>query len=783
MLKKTERATAVCVLLGIAVVVAFWPAVGANFVVYDDPEYVAENAQVRQGLSWSNMVYAFTSFRTGNWFPLTWLSHMLVVQLFGLDPSLHHLANIALHIANSALLLVALDRMTGAFWRSALVAGLFALHPMHVESVAWVSERKDVLSTFFFMLMLLAYSRYASPKVENPASSGESIEPRTTGIKNRAGWYWLALVLFACGLMSKSMLVTAPFLLLLLDFWPLGRLRPAGGAKDETSAGAKTKSEILRANLPFLVEKIPFFALSAAASVVTFRAQKGGGALDMIPNLSLGARIANALVSYCRYLGKLVWPLQLSGFYPYRGHWPFITVALASLLFLAVSAVVLLTRRKRPSMLVGWLWFVGSLVPVIGIVQAGLQSIADRYTYLPYIGLFIAFAWVAPDLASPDWWRRLAICAPVSAVLLALIMLTQHQTKYWRDTRTLFEHAAAVSPGSVVAQNNLGNCLVDAGESAEAAKHFAEAVRLQPDSRTPLENLANCIGLEPDRWPEAIELYRRALKIEGAPTTQYNFACLLFRKGDFAEGEAHLREALRLMPDYLQARFYLGLLKFQQHSNAEAVQELSAALRLQTNFAPAHIVLGEVLTEQQKWEEAVAHLRAGLEEMPGSVEGHQSLGVALVSQGKFAEGMPELQLALKSSPDAKTHYHYALALHALGKFDEALTHYREAVRLEPENPDYLNDLAWLLATCAKDGVRNGEQAAQLAEKACSLRDQEARFWGTLDAAYAEAGRFDDAIATAQKARDLAVGAGQHDVADAAERRLVLYKERKPYHQS
>ena len=801
-MKNSDRTLAIGALLGFATIVAFWPAVSANFVTYDDPYYVWNNAQVRQGLSWSNVGWALTTFETGNgpcWHPLTWLSHMLVVQLFGLDPSLHHIVNIALHIANSVLLLMVLDRMTGAFWQSALVAALFALHPTHVESVAWVSERKDVLSTWFFLLMLLAYAKYAECRRRPEAAQSnrsrtgvgnEQSLPRDkapgAGLTSTATgkWYLLTIVCYALGLMSKPMLVTAPFLLLLLDFWPLRRVVGINYQTSREEVGSPSRlafrAEVIRPNVPLLLEKFPFFVLSAIVSGVTFCAMKGGGALDTLTNLSLGGRIENALVLCCRYLGKLVWPVNLSLTYPYPGRWPLVTVALATVLLLAISAVAILRWRNQPSLLVGWLWFLGSLVPVIGIVPAGTQDMADRYTYIPFIGLFIAAAWVDLKFITEHPWSRLLIWTPVLALLVILVVLTQNQTACWRDTRTLFQHAVDVTPDSALAQNNLGGCLLAAGESEAAKQHFAEAIRLKPDSRPALENLANIIGTAPEGWAESTALYQRALKIENAASIHQNFANLLFRKGDFDEGEAHLREALRLQPDNVQARFDLGLLKFQQHNYGVAEQELMRVIQIQTNFAPAQILLGQVLTEQQKWEQAIPYLQAGLEQIPAHIGGRKSLGIALVSQGRFAEALQELEIVVQASPDAKTHYNLALALHAAGRFDEALAHYRQAVQLEPEVPDYSNDLAWLLATCPRDDVRNGEEAVRLAEKVCRMRDQEARFWGTLDSSYAEAGRFEEAMSTAQKALDMAVAAGQKEVAEAAGKRLGLYRERKAY---
>jgi tetratricopeptide (TPR) repeat protein len=750
--------------------------VSSDFVFYDDPDYVTDNAHVRQGLSWSNIGWAFTTNAAGNWHPITWLSHMLDVQLFENQASMHHLVNLALHIASSVVLLLALERMTGAFWRSTFVAALFALHPMHVESVAWVAERKDVLSGLFFMLTLWGYTEYVrrvedrgsvenderNPKPQIPSLPGPSPKASTFHLRASA-CYLLAVALFALGLMSKPMLVTLPFVLLLLDYWPLRRFQ-------------------LSTLWPLLREKLPFFLLAAISSTLTFRAQLGKGALEMIPDLSLGARIGNALVSYCRYLGKLVWPVQLSVFYPHPGHWPIRVVALAALLLLVISALAWVLRRRQPSLIVGWLWFLGTLVPVIGFVQAGSQAMADRYTYLPYVGLFIGIAWLNWERLSVSVPRpQVALFLPAISFLTALALLTWKQTGYWRTTRVLFEHAVAVTPDSEVAQNNLAGCLMMAGENAAAEAHYREAARLQPGSRMTLENLAKCISPDPQRRSEAAELYQRALKAGGTASTHYNFACLLLQKGELAEAESHLLTALQMKPDYVQARFNLGVLKHQQRKYDEAAQAMEAVLELQPAFAPAQLELGAILVEQQKWDQAIVHLKAGLQNMPDHLEGRRALGIALVAQGRFSEALPELQIALQGGPDARTHYNLGLAHHGLDQFDDALAYYREAVRLAPDVPDYLNDLAWLLATCPKAELRNGDEAVRLAEKACRLSgDKDARFWGTLDAAYAEAGRFEEAAATARRTRELASAAGQKDIAEAAEKRLQLYDSHQPY---
>jgi tetratricopeptide (TPR) repeat protein len=753
--KMIQWAAGACLCL----VVFFSPVFSSDFVYYDDPAYVTANSHVLGGLSVQNIGWAFQTFDAGNWHPLTWLSHMSDVQVFGLESWAHHAVNLALHVFNSLLLFSVLRRLTGEHWRSALVAGLFAVHPMHVESVAWVAERKDVLSGFFFLLTLCAYLRYCS-------------ESNTS----KVGWYGTSLFLFALGLCSKAMLVTTPFVLLLLDWWPLKRLGTAPSANHSEFSAPKTKVWFL------LLEKLPFLMLSAVSSALTFRAQKAGGAFEMLADVSLSGRIANAIVSYCRYLGKLFWPMHLSVFYPHPGHWSSGIVLSCAALLLVVSLIAFFLRTSRPFLLLGWLWFVGMLVPVIGIVQVGLQSLADRYTYLPYIGLFIALVWAAPLQWASSILRRRVLATAAGVVLCLLGLRTFSQARYWSNTRTLFEHAVSVSPDNAVAQNNLGNCLMSAGEITAAEVHFAKAVGLNPRYRIAIDNLGSCIARDPQRWEEARRLFQWALTIENSPTTHYNLGFLDIQEGQVPEAENHLRAALKLKPDYVQARFNLALLLYGQGRLNDAAGELRKVLEAQPTLAIAHVKLGVILTDQQQWNAALSELKLGLQQIPNHPEGCEAMGAALLAQGQYSEALPYLQIGLATDAGSKAHYRLAVCLHAAGMYDEAASHYREAVVQKPNEPEYLNDYAWLLAACTRPEIRDGNRARDYAAKACQLTAYtNAAFVGTLAAADAEAGKFEGAITNAQRAISLAQSNNAPETVSKNRELLELYRQHKGAH--
>jgi tetratricopeptide (TPR) repeat protein len=817
-MKNTRRAALTCVLLGAVTLAAFWPVIHNDFVSYDDREYVTQNPHVLAGWTWANAGWAFRTGHAGNWHPLTWLSHILDVQLFGLRPAWHHLTSLLLHAVNAVLLLILLRRLTGAFWRSLCVAALFALHPLHVESVAWVAERKDVLSAFFFLLTLWAYARYAEvqspkPKVQSQAggdgsqesqsaasTSDPHRESRITNHQSRITFhsslfYVLSLFCFALGLMSKPMLVTLPCVLLLLDFWPLGRLRSA-------------------TVVSLVVEKVPFLALSLASSVLTFLIQQGAGAVSSLETLPIEFRLSNALISYVRYATKMFWPAKLAVIYPVPTEWPALWVAGAVLVLAGVSMLALYRARKAPYLAFGWLWYLGMLVPVIGLVQVGQQSMADRYSYLPLIGLFVAIVWSAAEISArwPGTRSGLALCA--AAVITACVVLTWNQAGYWRNSASLFEHALAVTRDNAVAQNNFGVTLLDAGNLVAAEGHFTEAIRLKPNYPDALGNLGLCRAQQ-GRLEEAGDLFQRCLKAQPTASAHYNLASLLSEQGKLEEAEAHYQAALRLKPEFVEAWYNLGALEAKRGRMEESAQDYATVLRIRPDHAEAHLSLGAWLAGQKKFDEAIVHFKAALRAAPDKADAHFNLAAAFNAKGEFAlaatqfeeacrlhpedlDARENLALALlyggrmsdaarhfrevlRVRPDARTHYYLGLALDSQGHAEDAVYHYREAVRLGPNTPLYLNDLAWFLATNPKAELRDGAEAVRLAERACQLSGgKEARFWGSLDAAQAETEHFAEATATANKAREMALAAGQKDIADRAAERLALYRAGKPY---
>lgn len=505
--------TAVALALAAVTLLVYLPIRHHGFVNYDDPDYILNNSHVKAGLTWPGIVWAFLSSEASNWHPLTWISHMADCQMFGLNPAGHHLVNVLFHIANAVLLFLLLQRLTGALWRSAFVAALFAWHPLHVESVAWASERKDVLSAFFWMLALLAYTRHVTGDKWQVKRKADIMSPVTC---HSSRFYWLALFFFACGLMSKPMVVTLPFVLLLVDFWPLRRI-------------STFKSQIPDLSR-LLLEKIPFFALTIASCVVTRLAQSGG--VWSGDSLTLKFRLANALMSYVRYLGKMFWPTDLALIYPYPHHWPLAGVIAAGLLLALISILAIYWAKRFPYLAVGWFWYLGTLVPVIGLVQAGIQSMADRYTYLPSIGLFIIVAWGLNDLVS-SYPQKVKIAGLAGGLALAgCLAVMSIQLNYWRSSLALFSHTIEVTTDNYAAENCLGTVLENLGKPDDARRLYADSVRIEPDFPLGQFNLG-MILLEQGRAEEASNHLAIAARLAlGDPVMQYDFGIYLSQHGN-----------------------------------------------------------------------------------------------------------------------------------------------------------------------------------------------------------------------------------------------------------
>ena len=553
------------VLLMLGTLSAYWPATSHDFVNYDDPDFVTSNVHIQRGLTWDNVKWAFCNPVVGNWHPLTMLSHMLDCQMYGLNPWGHHLTNVLLHAANTALVFLLLHSLTGTMGRSWMVAALFGLHPLHVESVAWVAERKDVLSTFFGLLCLMAYARYAgASKVQSPKS-----EPGNPTFP----YYWAALIFFALGLMSKPMLVTLPFVLLLLDYWPLNRIG---------------HSEFSIRNFTRLVlEKTPFFALAAVMCVVTYWVQQHTGMMHSLENVPLGARLENALISYCRYLEKLFWPTDLAVFYPYPDHWPTFQVLLAGGLMAGISAFVFVQRARHPYMLMGWLWFCGTLVPVIGLVQVGGQSMADRYTYIPSLGILIPVVWGVYDLAKRWRYHQMALGGVGCAAIVLSTSLTRQQLGYWQNNESLYWHALAVTENNYLAHHNLGIALFKKGRIDEAIGQYREALRLEPDYAEAHYNLGAALGAKGQTDDAAIQ-FQEAIQIQPDYAEAHsNLGTALSRAGRINEAIVQFQQAIRLQPDNAEFHYDLGAALGMAGRIDEAIIQFQEALRLKPDFAAA----------------------------------------------------------------------------------------------------------------------------------------------------------------------------------------------------
>lgn len=653
------------ILLAIALVtvLAYLPVLQDGFLNYDDTQYLVNNVNIQNGLSWAEVKWAFTSFYCSNWHPLTWIGHSINFELFRLNPAGHHFINVLVHAANACLLFVLMFRLIGLLWPSAFVAALFALHPLHVESVAWIAEFKDVSSTFWGLLALLAYAHYTGNdgieiSLEKENKTGNAVLARN---HRRVLFYWLALACFAMSLMCKSMLVTLPFVMLLLDWWPLKRMQ------------AVTRC---------VVEKIPFVLLSVGVSILTFQAQRATAMASLI-DVPLHTRLENAAVAYCGYLEKVIWPANLAILYPLSveiSTWKFVIALMAVLI---VFTLVLLAMRSQPWLTVGLFWYFGTLIPVIGIVQVGSQAMADRYTYFPTIGIFFAatltIAYYANRFRIPT-----VLPASSAAIVLGLCLIrTQDQLQYWRDTKTMFAHTLEVTGNNPL-------CHLKIGEVYEN------------------ENMLD----------EALAEYQLALSLNNIQPSIYN-------------------------------------------------------------------AIGRILSEQNRFQEAVDAFHAAVKLKPEEPGFHDSLGIALIELGRFKEAENEFSEAIRLQPTyAPANFQMGRALLKQGSGTEAMKYFQEALRLEPNNLQMLVYVARVLAADTDATVRNGIEACKFAERAAGLRSGKQPFvLDTLAAAYAEAGRFDDAINKEKQAIKLGEEMGLNDDRDAMQRRLALYVTHQPWRES
>jgi tetratricopeptide (TPR) repeat protein len=654
--KPDVRAILVCLALFCGTLLIFSRAVNHDFMDLDDPDYVTANTHVQAGFTANTVQWALTSGDAANWHPLTWFSHVLDWRLFGKDPRGHHATNVVFHALNAVLVFLVFRRLTGAFWTSAICAALFAWHPLRVESVAWIAERKDVLSGFFGLLTLLAYARYVEKMKNNETFN---IQHSTFNTQ----WnYWLALLFFALGLMCKPMLVTLPFLMLLLDWWPLQRF----------------------AIQRLVLEKIPFFLLSAASCAVTYLVQKKAGAV--VDTITFGSRVANAVVSVVRYLGKFFRPFDLAVGYPTPLHWSVAAVAGAALLVLAITAAALWQWRRRPWLLVGWLWFAGMLVPVIGLVQVGLQAMADRYTYLPVLGLQLALLWTLRDLAMPAVFRRLK---PVLVVLLlaGCAARTWNQLGVWKNPHTLHEHSLAVTRENYLAESYLGTTLENEGRHAEAAVHFQRALELKPD-------------------------YLAA---------RYRLGVAFDKLGRTNEAMAAYMEVLKVNPNYGVAHYGLGGLLLEQNRPKEAIPHFQAALKIKADYDPAYLALGAAMSRLNRPQEAIGYFEKTLAINPRNAVAHFDYANVLVDLHREPEALKRYETALGLDPDfAEARVNYGNVLRASGRLEEACAQYRRASALQPKNAG-----AYFGLGAALEDLNRGDEALDSYLKAAQFKPDDA----------------------------------------------------------
>jgi tetratricopeptide (TPR) repeat protein len=656
---KDKRVLMISLFLAAATLAAFWQVSRCEFINIDDTEYVTQNSHIQNGITMEGIRWAFTTQHASNWHPLTWLSHMLDVQLFGLNARGHHLTNLFFHIANTLLLFLVFHRMTKEIWQSAFVAALFALHPLHVESVAWVAERKDVLSTFFWMLTLGAYLWYA----ERPGL------PR----------YLSVVLFFALGLTAKPMLVTLPFVLLLLDFWPLHRfeqMKPAPGSRpgarepapEERGKGKSKKKRAVKDAVesaqpaktapaepayswalirPLLWEKIPLFALTLLSIVVTYIVQLQAGSVKSIEAYPLGVRISNAIVSYIFYIAKMIWPNDLAVLYPHPGFGPLWQVAGAALLLVAATFMAIRGAKRFPYLPVGWLWYVGTLVPVIGLVQVGIHARADRYSYVPLIGLFIITAWGIPDLLK-GWRHRKEAIAALSALSLAcLFTVTWTQVGYWRNSITLFDHTLNVTDHNSLILNNRGSVYSRLGHYTRAIEDFSRAIEIDPKDTVAYYNRGVAyFGL--GNVKPAIDDFSRAIDLNPIYAEYYyNRATAYTRLGETNQAMVDFNRAIEINPKFDDAYFNRGLIHARRGDYSQALVDFDRAIELNPRIAETYYTRGIVRARLGDFRQAIEDFNRSIEINPNSAKAYYSRGAAHNSLGNRRQASEDLKSAAR----------------------------------------------------------------------------------------------------------------------------------------
>ena len=632
-----------------------------DFIGYDDNLYVIENPYVQKGVSLEGIKWAFTTFHSANWHPLTWLSHMLDCELYGLNPAGHHWTNVEFHIANTLLLFIILFKITGALWQSALVAALFALHPLHVESVAWVSERKDVLSTFFGLLSIAAYGCY---------------------VKKSSAKYFILVIVFLClGLLAKPMLVTIPFVLLLLDFWPLKRFQYT----NDFLLKSETAKDVIRKNYRIILEKIPLFAPVVISCILTFLAQRSDGAVKPLEALTLKFRVANALVSYVTYVLKTIWPHNLAIFYPHPGNTlPLWQIMGAGLLIIAACFLAIRSAKKYPYITFGLFWYLGTLVPVIGLVQVGDQAMADRYTYIPLIGFFIMIVWSVNDLFKK--WRFRKLFFGISSVILLVVLSwkTFYQLTYWKNGITLFEHAISVTDNNYLAQNNLGTAYAPI-DLDKAIFHYKAALKIKPRLAVAFYNLGN-VYIRKGRIDEAIHHYLKALQIKPDYLDALNNLGMAYlNRDDYDKAALYFETALKINPQKANVRNNLANIYVLKGKIEKAIFQYKKLISSNHENADAHYNLALALETQGNIDDAILNYKKSLRIDPKHSKAHYALGNLLLSQGKVKEAVHHFTEAIKFEPNyVQVYDKLGMILFRQGKFNKAKVFFSKAIEIDPK---------------------------------------------------------------------------------------------------
>ncbi|MBX3413003.1 MAG: tetratricopeptide repeat protein [Pirellulales bacterium] len=834
---------ALVVALGALTAIGYYQVAWNDWVGYDDAVYVTQNPTVRKGLTWESFRWSWVSTRGANWHPLTMLSHMTDVTLFGLWAGGHYLTNLAFHLANVVLLYFGLQYLVrsgprvaeepiGAAdaalpWKAAFVAAMFAIHPLHVESVAWVAERKDVLSTFFFLLALLAYGWYTR--------------------RPSFGRMALVTMLMALGLLAKPMLVTLPAVLLLLDYWPLGRL---------SLDGNRWRGSWRR----LVLEKAPLFFLSALSSIITYKVQNTSGAVRHFTHLTIDDRIANCLMAYAGYLGQMVWPLKLAAFYPHPGKYLLtrpeylVKSSVALVVIVAATALAVWLRRTRPYLAVGWFWYLGTLVPVIGIVQVGSQSMADRYTYIPLIGIFVAVAWGVPDLLARVPAHRAVVALAAFGSVVACTWLTWHQVQTWKSDYALWSNVLKVVGDDPHAHCGVATPLANAGKLDEAYEHCKKALALDSNDpfvlhcyaavmyekedyeasleyfnltiqRNPNKALAysgraaayrklnrlqdaaedyrRAAQLEPNegifylelgrvnldlkRYPMAEQAFERAIECNPEDADSYaGLGNLHARLGHKEKAIALYRRVLEIAPNSHEIREYLAGLLLETGQTKEASDEYARLAERQPASADYASNLARAALESKQFDLAVEKYREATRLEPAVAQHQLGLAAALARQGRDLDAAIEAcQVALAIDAESTSAYYQLAEIHSRqNDWEAAAADYEAVLRIKPDSLDAANNLAWLLATHDDAAPQSSRRAVELAEQICTATEQKDHsYLDTLAAAYAQAGRFEDAVRTARLAVERARAARQEAMAEQINSRLRLYEAGQPFREA